>query len=214
MAIATSPNGRRGRPRSDEARRAIIEATFALVVAQGYAQVTMDAIAAAAGAGKQTIYRWWGSKPELVLDALEDWAERQINIAENETLPAFLSNAVRTGAALADGGSAIRRQAAWTAACAVDRAASRSPAALLGACRHCAASPRDAGIRDLWRGLVSAADGRAAGRRVHQEDDGVDARMIAPTRRRRAWDRRLRSPPAARRSRGPRRDRWSAPQRW
>lgn len=81
---------RRGRPRSGESRRAILDAAYELVVQHGYAKVTMDAIAATAGAGKQTIYRWWDSKADLVLDALEDWAARQINIVENEPLPTFL----------------------------------------------------------------------------------------------------------------------------
>jgi AcrR family transcriptional regulator len=80
----------RGRPRSDATRRAILDAAYDLVVAHGYAKVTTDAIAARAGAGKQTIYRWWPSKADLVLDALEDWAEGRINIAENESLATFL----------------------------------------------------------------------------------------------------------------------------
>ncbi|MGO4716502.1 TetR/AcrR family transcriptional regulator [Bradyrhizobium sp. 2TAF24] len=81
----------RGRPRSDTARRAILDAAYDLVVTHGYADVTMDAIAAQAGTGKQTIYRWWPGKADLVLDALEDWAEGRITITETESLPAFLT---------------------------------------------------------------------------------------------------------------------------
>lgn len=81
---------RRGRPRSDAARRAILDAAYALVVAHGYAGVTTEAIAARAGASKQTIYRWWPSKAELVLDALEDWARDRINVSENESLTTFV----------------------------------------------------------------------------------------------------------------------------
>ncbi|MEW6641345.1 MAG: TetR/AcrR family transcriptional regulator [Pseudomonadota bacterium] len=80
----------RGRPRSDAARRAILDAAYDLVVMHGYAEVTMDAIAAQAGAGKQTIYRWWPGKADLVLDALEDWAEGRITVTETESLPSFL----------------------------------------------------------------------------------------------------------------------------
>jgi AcrR family transcriptional regulator len=80
----------RGRPRSDAARRALLDAAYDLVVKLGYAEVTMDAIAAKAGSGKQTIYRWWPSKADLVLDALEDWAETQINIVETEAVSVFL----------------------------------------------------------------------------------------------------------------------------
>src|SRR5262249_33831422 len=60
-----------GRPRSETARVAILEAAYDLVVARGYADITTAEIAAAAGAGKQTIYRWWASKAVLVLDALQ-----------------------------------------------------------------------------------------------------------------------------------------------
>lgn len=80
----------RGRPRSDAARRALLDAAYAMVVRHGYAAVTMDAIAAEAGAGKQTIYRWWPGKADLVLDALEDWAATRINIAETESVAVFL----------------------------------------------------------------------------------------------------------------------------
>ncbi len=80
----------RGRPRDEAAKRALLDAAYQLVVKHGYAKVSMDAVAAKAGSGKQTIYRWWPGKADLVLDALEHWAESEINIAESETVAAFL----------------------------------------------------------------------------------------------------------------------------
>ncbi len=59
-----------GRPRDEGARRRILEAALRLVGEQGPASVRIDAIAAAAGVGKQTIYRWWPTKTAVVLDAL------------------------------------------------------------------------------------------------------------------------------------------------
>lgn len=58
-----------GRPRSEKAREAILEAALALLVARGYAGLSIEAVAAAAGAGKTTVYRWWSSKAELAVDA-------------------------------------------------------------------------------------------------------------------------------------------------
>jgi AcrR family transcriptional regulator len=83
-------NRMRGRPRDELAKRALLDAAYDLVVKHGYAEVSMDAIAAQAGSGKQTIYRWWPGKADLVLDALEGWAEAEINIAESDTVAAFL----------------------------------------------------------------------------------------------------------------------------
>lgn len=58
-----------GRPRSERARRAILESVDDLLVEQGYAAITMKAIAERAGVGRQTVYRWWGSKAEILLEA-------------------------------------------------------------------------------------------------------------------------------------------------
>ena len=63
---------RRGRPRSEKARRAILEAAAQLLLAQGLEAVSMDAVAERAGVSKATIYRWWPSKETLALDALYD----------------------------------------------------------------------------------------------------------------------------------------------
>ncbi|MFF5642169.1 TetR/AcrR family transcriptional regulator [[Kitasatospora] papulosa] len=63
--------------RSDRSRRAIHEAALALVGEVGYARTTIEGIAARAGVGKQTIYRWWPSKAAVLLDAFLDMAARQ-----------------------------------------------------------------------------------------------------------------------------------------
>jgi AcrR family transcriptional regulator len=65
--------------RSEEARTAILEAADNLLVERGFAGVTMEGIAAAAGVAKQTIYRWWRSKTDVLMDAfLEDVAEASV----------------------------------------------------------------------------------------------------------------------------------------
>jgi AcrR family transcriptional regulator len=65
---------KRGRPRSEKARHAILEAAANLLLLRGLGAVSMDAVAETAGVSKATIYRWWPSKEMLALDALLDWA--------------------------------------------------------------------------------------------------------------------------------------------
>ncbi|NKZ07653.1 TetR/AcrR family transcriptional regulator [Actinomadura latina] len=60
-----------GRPRSERAEKAIIEATLDLLAEEpGVAGLSIEAVAARAGVGKTTIYRRWPSKDALILDAL------------------------------------------------------------------------------------------------------------------------------------------------
>ena len=61
------PNATR---RSERSRRAILDAALDLVGEVGYARTSIEGIAARAGVGKQTIYRWWPSKGAVLLDAL------------------------------------------------------------------------------------------------------------------------------------------------
>jgi AcrR family transcriptional regulator len=65
----------RGRPRSEKARKAILDAAAELLLAHGLSAVSMDAVAEKAGVSKATIYRWWPTKETLALDALyTEWA--------------------------------------------------------------------------------------------------------------------------------------------
>jgi AcrR family transcriptional regulator len=58
-----------GRPRDLEAAQAILDKTLVLLEKHGYEGLGVDAVAAAAGVAKTTIYRHWSSKPELVAAA-------------------------------------------------------------------------------------------------------------------------------------------------
>ncbi|RNL80817.1 TetR/AcrR family transcriptional regulator [Nocardioides marmorisolisilvae] len=58
------------RRRSERARVAILDATNELLHAHGLEQLSIEAVAARAGVGKQTIYRWWPNRAVLVADAL------------------------------------------------------------------------------------------------------------------------------------------------
>lgn len=51
---------------------AILEATNDLLHEHGLEQFSIEAVAARAGVGKQTIYRWWPNRAVLVADALLD----------------------------------------------------------------------------------------------------------------------------------------------
>src|SRR5688572_21264432 len=55
--------------RSETSHRAIVAATQELLVELGYRELTIEGIAARAGVGKQTIYRWWPSRAALALEA-------------------------------------------------------------------------------------------------------------------------------------------------
>ncbi|APY89041.1 TetR family transcriptional regulator [Streptomyces alfalfae] len=67
--MTPDPNNER---RSERARRAILDAASDLVRRKGFAKVTIEAIAAQAGVGKPTIYRWWRSKGAVVLEAMNE----------------------------------------------------------------------------------------------------------------------------------------------
>ena len=61
---------RPGRPPSDRARAAILDAARRLLSDGGPAAVTMEAVAARAGVGKPTVYRWWPDRHAVTMAAL------------------------------------------------------------------------------------------------------------------------------------------------
>lgn len=69
---ATNPIRRPGRPRRRTTQDAIVRATLDLLAERGFQAATIEAIALRAGVGRNTIYRRWSSKEELVADALRE----------------------------------------------------------------------------------------------------------------------------------------------
>jgi AcrR family transcriptional regulator len=71
--------GRGGRPRDPSRDGAIRGAILQVLAESGYAGLTMDAVAAAAGVGKATIYRRWRTKSDLVADAVAELSSTSID---------------------------------------------------------------------------------------------------------------------------------------
>jgi len=93
---APRPVARRTGGRSARIRKAVFDSTLALLAANGYQSLTIEAVAAAAGVNKTTVYRNWPTKAALVRAAAED---RSATVVTTETtgdprrdLVAFLSS--------------------------------------------------------------------------------------------------------------------------
>jgi AcrR family transcriptional regulator len=73
---------RRGRPRSTQARAAILAAAGELMLEGGMAAASMEAIAHRAGVSKATIYRWWPSRGAVALEGFLEQTRDTIEIPE------------------------------------------------------------------------------------------------------------------------------------
>jgi AcrR family transcriptional regulator len=71
---------RSGRKRDEAARLAVLHAADDLLVEHGFGALTVEAIARQAGVAKQTIYRWWPSKVDILLDTLIEDSGRQLPV--------------------------------------------------------------------------------------------------------------------------------------
>jgi AcrR family transcriptional regulator len=70
MSQATPLSTRKaGRPRSEKARLAILDAAYRMLMDDGFGRLTIEAVAARAGVGKPTIYRYWNNAQELAMAA-------------------------------------------------------------------------------------------------------------------------------------------------
>ncbi len=75
-----------GRPRSEKSREAILDAAQDLLQETGGVGVSIEAIARRAGVGKPTIYRWWPSLADIVLEGLLDQADKGITVPSSDSL--------------------------------------------------------------------------------------------------------------------------------
>ena len=71
-----------GRPRSEDARKAILRSTLKLLQEAGFPDLSIEAIAADADVGKATVYRWWPSKAALVADAFSSSADAELRFPD------------------------------------------------------------------------------------------------------------------------------------
>jgi AcrR family transcriptional regulator len=68
-----------GRPRSEESRQSILRSTLKLLKQEGgFAELSIEGIAADANVGKTTVYRWWPTKAALVADAFSLSADDEL----------------------------------------------------------------------------------------------------------------------------------------
>jgi AcrR family transcriptional regulator len=93
---ATQRRPHTGSRRNDAARQAILDAAAELLAATDSAPITVGAIAERAGVGKQTIYRWWPTKSEVLLDAMIHRARQVAPTPDSGDLHADLRRFLRS----------------------------------------------------------------------------------------------------------------------
>lgn len=84
-----------GRPRSEQARLAILRSTLKLLGKNGFSELTIEAVAAHAGVGKATVYRWWSNKAALIADAFASSTTRKLHFPDTGSVRTDMSQQMR-----------------------------------------------------------------------------------------------------------------------
>lgn len=95
---------RSGPVRSEAVRRSVLEAAAAIFQERGYDHLTIEGIASRAGVGKQTIYRWWSSKSDIVAECLLEGSllPDQLSLADTGDIRRDLTEWLRSIATIVD----------------------------------------------------------------------------------------------------------------
>ena len=81
--------------RNAKSHEAILEATINLLGSSGYVDFSIEKVAQQAGVGKQTIYRWWPTRADLVLEVWRDRLLPPMPVYDGKTkLPTYLGNSL------------------------------------------------------------------------------------------------------------------------
>ena len=81
--------------RNAKSHEAILQATVSLLGSSGYVDFSIEKVAHLAGVGKQTIYRWWPTRADLVLEVWRDRLLPPMPIYDGQTkLPTYLGNSL------------------------------------------------------------------------------------------------------------------------
>ena len=115
---------RRGRPRSEAATSAVLDTAYRLIATQGLRGASIQAISGASGVSKMTIYKWWKTRLELLIDAFLRETSVVLPMSPSEPpAEAILAHALRYRAALQ--GELGRVQLAVLAECLAETGSSQ-----------------------------------------------------------------------------------------
>ena len=92
-----SKNGKRppGRPRSEQARQAILRTTLKILGKNGFSDFKIEEVAARASVGKATVYRWWPNKAALIADAFASSTTRKLRFPDTGSVYTDMSQQMR-----------------------------------------------------------------------------------------------------------------------
>jgi len=84
-----------GRPRSEQARVAILRSTLHILIEHGFSGLAIEDVSARAGVGKATVYRWWPTKGELIADAFASSTTRKLRFPDTGSVNTDMSRQMR-----------------------------------------------------------------------------------------------------------------------
>jgi len=96
-AYSQNNDGKRppGRPRSEQARIAILRSTLKTLAKTGFANFTIEDVAGRAAVGKATVYRWWPNKGALIADAFASSTTSRLRFPDTGSVYTDMSQQMR-----------------------------------------------------------------------------------------------------------------------